>query len=73
MHAKLQKVTSWSCVASISTRRRRESREESKKKTNGGGGGAKLQNARPLLCISLNNKSAYWVIPRSLKRSDKCK
>ena len=34
---------------------------------------AKLQNTRPLLCISLNNKSAYCVIPRSLKRSDKCK
>ena len=34
---------------------------------------AKLQNTRPLFCISLNNKSAYCVIPRSLKRSDKCK
>ena len=31
------------------------------------------QNTRPLLYISLNNKSAYCVIPRSLKRSDKCK
>ena len=34
---------------------------------------AKFQNTRPLLCISLNTKSAYCVIPRSLKRSDKCK
>ena len=73
MHAQLQKVTSCRSVASTSTRRRRESCEESKKKTNGGGGGAKLQNARPLLCISLNNKSTYCVIPRSLKRSDNCK
>ena len=34
---------------------------------------AKFQNTRPLLCISLNTKSAYCVIPRSSKRSDKCK
>ena len=27
----------------------------------------KLQNTQPLFCISLNNKSAYCVIPRSLK------
>ena len=34
---------------------------------------AKLQNTRPLLCfMSLNNKGAYCVIPRSLKPSDKC-
>ena len=33
----------------------------------------KLQNTRPLFCISLNDKSAYCVIPRSLKSSDKCK
>ena len=33
----------------------------------------KLQNTRPLFCISLNNKSAYFVIPRSVKSSDKCK
>ena len=32
----------------------------------------KLQNTRPLFCISLNNKSAYFVIPRSVKSSDKC-
>ena len=35
---------------------------------------AKFQNTRPLLCISFHNKSAlYCVIPRSLKRSDKCR
>ena len=35
---------------------------------------AKFQNTQPLLCISFHNKSAlYCVIPRSLKRSDKCK
>ena len=75
MHAKLQKVTSCSCVASISARGRRERWEERRLswEESGGGGGVKLQNARPLLCISLNNKSAYCVIPCSLKRSDKCK
>ena len=39
----------------------------------GGKRTAKLQNTRPLFCISLNNKSAYCVIPRSLKRSDEYK
>ena len=34
---------------------------------------AKFQNTRPLLCISLNNKSAYFVVPCSLKCSDNCK
>ena len=34
---------------------------------------AKFQNARSLLCISLNNKSAYCVIPSSWKCSDKRK
>ncbi len=29
-----------------------------------------LQNTRPLFCIALNNKSAYCVMPGSIKRSD---
>jgi len=34
---------------------------------------AYLQNTPPLISISLNNKSAYCVMPRSSKRSDTCK
>ena len=34
---------------------------------------AKLQNTGPLIYISLNHNSAYYVIPRSSKDFDTCK
>ena len=33
---------------------------------------AKLQNIRPVICISLNTRSAYCVMSRCLKRLDTC-